>query len=128
HLRLALDADLDLPVLKLPGAKLLAEAVTRAPSPLAGLLILAQRAVGGEQGVEYALLHRLLGRLLDRLGHLLAHEIHGSLDEIAHHALYVAPEVADLGELRRLHLDERRANQRREPPGDLRLPHARRAA
>src|SRR6185436_12267134 len=37
----------------------------------------------------------------------------------------VARDVADLGELRRLHLDEGRAREPRQPARDLRLAHAR---
>ena len=46
------------------------------------------------------------------------------LDQVAHHRLDVAPDVADLGELRGLDLDERRLREPREAPRDLRLADA----
>ena len=55
---------------------------------------------------------------------LAAHHVDRALDEVAHHRLDVAADVADLGELRRLDLDERRAGELRETAGDLRLPDA----
>ena len=55
---------------------------------------------------------------------LLAHHVDGELDEIAHHRLDVAADVADLGELRRLDLDERRLREPRQPPRDLGLADA----
>ena len=58
----------------------------------------------------------LLARLLDR-----------GLDQIAHDRVDVAPDVADLGELGRLDLDERRVGEPREPARDLGLADAGRA-
>jgi hypothetical protein len=55
---------------------------------------------------------------------LLAHHVDGDLDEVAHHRLDVAPDVADLGELRGLDLQERRLREPREPPRDLGLADA----
>ena len=49
------------------------------------------------------------------------------LGEVADHRLDVAPDVADLGELRRLDLDERRLREPRQPPRDLGLADAGRA-
>ena len=46
------------------------------------------------------------------------------LDEIAHHRLDVAADVADLGELRRFHLQERRLREPRQAAGDLGLADA----
>ena len=70
----------------------------------------------------------LLGRLPRLLAHLdlalLAHHLHGDLDEIAHHRLDVAADVADLGELRRFDLEERRLREPRQPPRDLGLADA----
>ena len=114
--------------LQLARLELLAEAVARALAALAGLLILRQRAVGREQGVENPLLDVLLGGFLHRLGHFLAHQVHGPLDEVADHALNIAAEIAHLGVLGRFHLDERGAYQVRQSPGDLGLSHAGRAA
>ncbi len=48
------------------------------------------------------------------------------LDQVAHHRLDVAPDVAHLGELGCLHLEERRLREARQAPRDLRLADARR--
>ena len=58
---------------------------------------------------------------------LLAHELDRDLHEVPDDRLDVAPDVADLGELRRLDLHERRARELREPARDLGLPDAGRA-
>jgi hypothetical protein len=55
---------------------------------------------------------------------LLDHERDAELGQIAHDRLDVAPDVADLGELRRLHLEERRLRELGEPARDLGLPDA----
>jgi hypothetical protein len=55
---------------------------------------------------------------------LAAHHVDRALDEIAHHALDVAPDVPDLGELRRLDLDERGAGELGEAARDLRFADA----
>jgi hypothetical protein len=57
---------------------------------------------------------------------LAAHHVDRAFDQVAHHRLDVAADVAHLGELGRFDLDERRAGQLRQAPRDLRLPHARR--
>ena len=58
---------------------------------------------------------------------LLADQPDGVFDQFADHALHVAAVVAHLGVLRGLDLDERRAGELGQPPGDLGLAHARRA-
>ena len=58
---------------------------------------------------------------------LLAHQLHALLHQVADHRVDVPADVADLGELRRLHLDERRVSETSEPARDLRLPDARRS-
>jgi hypothetical protein len=62
---------------------------------------------------------RLLGvevrACLHVLAHRLAHQADGDLDEVAHDLLDVAADIAHLGELGGLDLDERR-------PGELRQP------
>ena len=55
---------------------------------------------------------------------LLADHVDAELDEIADHRLDVAADVADLGELRRLDLDERRLREPRQPARDLGLADA----
>ena len=61
---------------------------------------------------------------LDLLG--LDHR-HRALHEVADHRVHVAADVADLGELGRLDLDERRVGEVGEPAGDLGLADAGRA-
>ena len=51
----------------------------------------------------------------------------GLLRQVADHRFAVPPDIADLGEFRRLHLDERRLGQFREPARNLGLPHSGRA-
>ncbi len=58
---------------------------------------------------------------------LVAHHRDRQLHQVADHRLDVAPDVADLGELRGLDLDEGRLRQPRQPSGDLGLAHAGRA-
>ena len=53
----------------------------------------------------------LVGEVLDLGLPLVPDHVDRALDEVAHHRLDVAPDVADLGELRRLDLDERRARE-----------------
>jgi len=58
---------------------------------------------------------------------LLARHLHGDVDEVLDDRIDFATDVADLGELGRLHLDERSIGEAREAPRDLGLPNARRA-
>ena len=62
----------------------------------------------------------------DLLAALLLHEPDPDLDEVAHDLLHVAADIADLGELRRLDLQERRVGEPRETARDLGLAAARR--
>ena len=55
---------------------------------------------------------------------LVLHQLDGDLGQIADDRLDVAADVADLGELRRFDLQERRARQPRQAPRDLRLSDA----
>ena len=80
-----------------------------------------------QQQVQQPLLGGLPRLLLHLLGLLRPHHVHGQLHQVAHHRFDVAADVADLGELRRLDLDERRLRQPRQPPGDLGLADAGRA-
>ena len=90
------------------------------------LLGLERRARRRQQQIEQPLFGVLLGLAVHFLEPLFAHHVDRQLDEIAHHRLDVAADVADLGELRRLDLDERRLREPREPPRDLGLADARR--
>jgi hypothetical protein len=55
-----------------------------------------------------------MGARLDVLAHLLAHQADGDLDQVADDLLDVAADIADLGELGRLDLDERRTGKARQ--------------
>src|SRR5207253_2345966 len=81
---------------------------------------------GGQQEVEHSLLGQLAGADADLLLLLLAHHVDRDLGEVADDRLDVAADVAHLGELRGLHLDEGRLRQLGEPTRDLRLSHPRR--
>ena len=65
-----------------------------------------------------------MGARLDVLAHLLAHQADGDLDEIADDLLDVAADIADLGELGRLDLDEGRAGEPGQAARDLGLADA----
>ena len=78
------------------------------------------------QQIEQPLLGPLLGLLADVLLFLLPHQADGVFHQFADHALHVAAVVADFRVAGRLDLDERRAGELGQPPGDLRLAHARR--
>ena len=126
------DVDFDDPRVETAGAQLLAE-------PLARLvLLIARPAAGSSSGAT----GRVGGRRRSssrssafcRAPSLRTSSSRSSrtmstreLHEVAHHRLDVAADVADLGELRRLDLDERRLRQPRQPPRDLGLADAGRA-
>jgi hypothetical protein len=110
------DLHLDLALLELP----LAQHLAQGP---AGLLAAAV-GCGGEEEVEEAVLGAALGGDPDPLGALLADHGDRRLDEVADDGVHVAADIADLGELRGLHLDERRSGEAREAARDLRLAHA----
>ena len=80
-----------------------------------------------QQHVEQALLGGVGGAVahLARLG--LARLLDRDLDQVADDRVDVAADVADLGELGRLDLDERRVGEPREPARDLGLADAGRA-
>ena len=64
---------------------------------------------------------------IDRLARAFARHDDGGLDQVAHDLLDVAADVADLGELGRLDLEERRLGEPREAARDLGLADAGRA-
>ena len=82
---------------------------------------------GADQGVEHALLGVLLGPRLHLLALGLAHQADADLDQVADDGFDVAADVADLGELGRLDLQERRTGQPRQTARDLGLADAGRA-
>jgi hypothetical protein len=69
-------------------------------------------------GVEF----RLVGHILELF---LADHVNGDLHQVANHGFNVAADVAHLGKLRRLDLQERRIRQLGQAARDLRLTHAR---
>ena len=78
----------------------------------------------GQQQIEQALLGielRLVGNVFQLF---FAHHVDGDFDQVADHRFHVAPDVADLGELRSLNLHERRVRELGQTACDLRLPHA----
>ena len=105
--------DLDFLVVELAGAQLLAEGIA------------GRRArIGADQRVKHAFLRGELGARLHVLALAFAGLRDRDLDEIAHDLLDVAADIADLGELRRLDLDEGRAGELGQPPRDLGLADA----
>ena len=105
-------------------AQLLARLGARRRDAGAGRRACAARRRRRHQRVEQALLGALLGAHAHLALLLLEHQRHADLGEVADDRLDVAPDVADLGELRGLHLEEGRLGHLREPAGDLGLPDA----
>src|SRR6202043_1182524 len=83
--------------------------------------------IGADQRVEHAIFGRLRGAGLDVLAFALARQREGDFDEVADDLLDVAADIADLGEFRRLDLEERRAGELGEAAGYLGLADAGRA-
>ena len=118
------DLYLDLAVVQIPGAQLVAELLAGRARRRGSALLLEARG-GRKQGIEDALLGCRLG-LIAQPGHLLlAGHLHRHVGEVADHGLHVPADVAHLGELGRLHLDEGGVRQARQAPRDLGLAHAR---
>ena len=80
-----------------------------------------------QQRVEHALLRGIGGAVADLARFLLAGLLDRRVGEIADNGVDVAADVADLGELGRLDLDERRVDKSRQAARDLGLAHPRRA-
>jgi hypothetical protein len=110
QLRRGVDLDLDLGRVKMAVMEALAEGGARRLG----------RALAGQR-VEQAVHRRLLGLVLDREPAALLLEPDCLLDEVAGDLLDVAADIADLGELGRLDLDERRVGELREAAADLGL-------
>ena len=72
--------------------------------------------------------HAVLGGIHRPVAHAahgrLAAVLDGDLDQVAHDGIHVAADIADLGELRRLDLDEGRVGEPRQTTRDLRLADA----
>ena len=110
------DLDLDLAVVQLAVAQLVAEAQ---PRLLAG--------AGAAQRIEHAVLGGQLGLGAHVLAQALARHVDGGLHQVARDLLDVAADIADLGELGRLDLEERRVGELGQPARDLGLAAAGRA-
>ena len=115
---LLLDVDLDQAVVELAG-----------PQPLAQLLAGALDRVGGlrlrrHEQFQQPFLGAFLGAVADLFQPLRADHLDGDVHQVADHRLDVAPDVADLGELAGLDLEEGRVGQPGQPPRDLGLAHA----
>ena len=92
--------------------------------PLAEGFLGGWAGVGAHQRVQDA----LLGQQMRLCAHLLAlagaHKANARLDEVADDLIDVAADIADLGKLRCLDLEERRIGQLGEPARNLRLADA----
>ncbi len=121
--------DLDLAIVERAFAQLLAQFLARVAvgraRRLRRLAAEPKRLLPArQQRVEDAVLGAILGlRAHLRLG-LLARHLDRDVGEVAHDLLDILADVTDLGELRRLDLDERRVRQMREPARDLGLADA----
>ena len=100
---------------------------------LAVAQLAAERLLGGGargragQRIDHAILGGEMRLRLDVLALALAHLRDRDLDQVAHDLLDVAADVADLGELGRLDLEERRAGKPRQAARNLGLADAGRA-
>ncbi len=122
-----LDVDLDFLVVELTFTQPLSEflagvAVRRRRF---GLLREADaRPCGRQQHVENALLGRILGAMADLRHGVFAGHLDRHVDQVAHDAVDLAADVADLGKLGGFDLDEGCFGQPREAPRDLGLADA----
>jgi hypothetical protein len=114
---------LDLLVVQLAFAQLLAEVLAR--GAVAARRCAAVGVAGGrDQHVEDAVLGQVLGARAVRLHGLLALLLDGHLGQVADDGIDVLADVAHLGELGGLDLDERRVRQPRQAARDLGLADA----
>ena len=107
------DLDLDLAVVELAG-----------PQPLAKGIARGKTGAGADQRIDHALLGIQLRLGLDLFSLGVADEPDAGFQEIADDLIDVAADVADLGELGRLDLDEGRAGKLGEAARDLGLADA----
>ena len=80
-----------------------------------------------QEQVEQAVFGGELGLVLDLFHFFFADHVDGDLDEVADDGFDVATDVADLGELRGLDLEEGRVGELGEATGDLGFADAGRA-
>src|SRR5438093_465792 len=119
---------LDEALVEPPGAELATELLLRRfPRGVRGDLLqrparVRLRRTARQQDVEQPLLRELLRLLLHVRHHLGLDDVHRQLGQVADHRLDVAPDVADLGVLRRLDLEERRLRQLGQAAGHFGLP------
>src|SRR5690606_31057204 len=92
-------------------------------------VVILRHAIAGrwQQRIQDALLRRILGPVPYFPHGFLADHLDGDVHEIPDDAVDLAANVADLGELGCLDLDERRAREPREPTRNLGLADAGRA-
>src|SRR5690606_7288824 len=119
------DLDVDLLVVELALAQLLAEFL-----PRGGILrrlgfgVEADRTRRRQQGVEHAVLGGIQRAVAHRLHRPLAAVLDRDLHQVADDRVHITADVADLGELGRLDLDEGGVGQARQAARDLGLADA----
>ena len=111
-----LNLDVYLPFIQLAFPQQFAEALPSVALPV--------RLRPRQQGIEQAVLGGILGAVADLADFMLPRHLDRHVGQVADDGIHLAADVPHLGELGRLHLDERRAGQPRQPPGDLRLANA----
>jgi hypothetical protein len=124
-----LDFDRDLARVESAARELPRQLLLRAPPPLIGILPLRALRTGGrgEQEIDETFHGVLLRSRLDFGEGTLLLDGYRDVDEVPDHRIDVPADIAYFRELGRLHLDERRLGEAREPPSDFRFPHAGRA-
>ena len=113
-----LDVDFHQAVVHLAGPQFLAQFLPRALDALTSL------GLRGHEQLEETVLRISLGALGHLVQALLAHHVDGDVHQVPDHRLDVAAHITHLGELTRLHLEERRAGQLGQPPCQLGLSDA----
>ncbi len=84
-------------------------------------------AIARKQQIEKPFLDALFGDLLHFILAIRAYHVYRDVSEVPDHRLHISADVAHFRELRCLDLDERRAGEPGQPPGDLGLSDSRRA-
>ena len=82
------------------------------------------RSRGRKQNIQQALFGVELGFVGDVFELFFAHHFDGDLDQVANHGLDIASHVADFGELRSFHFQERRVGQLGQAARDFGFAHA----
>ena len=126
--RAVFETDLDAFVVEFAGAEA-RPVLVAPPSAFRSLLLVivgGKQILFSEQLVEKPFLRLRFRFAFHAAGFLLLDDADRSLHEVAYDRLDVAPEVPDLGVLRRLDFQKRRVQHRRHSAGDLRFADARR--